>query len=89
LNARDVSLTQEQVPLAYPPACFRGGRPQTVGVVLEQELLPGIARCRLVGGRHDGLPVVTKPGGFGKGDALCRILALWRGEGERVGRVAG
>lgn len=44
---------------------------------LEAELMPGIARCRLAGGQFDGLPLVTKPGGFGDDDALIRILQLW------------
>jgi len=50
---------------------------------LEEELLPGIPRCRFLGGRYGGLPVVTKPGGFGKLDALSHILSLWRGEEDR------
>jgi uncharacterized protein YgbK (DUF1537 family) len=44
---------------------------------VEAELIPGVARCRLSGGRFDGLPVVTKPGGFGDEHALARILSIW------------
>ncbi|HCL80236.1 MAG TPA: hypothetical protein DIC53_09755 [Synergistaceae bacterium] len=38
-----------------------GGR----GVRLVREVEPGIPLVRLLGGPHDGLPVVTKAGGFG------------------------
>ena len=46
---------------------------------VEAELIPGIAQCQLVGGQFDGLPVVTKPGGFGDENALAQILSIWTG----------
>ena len=44
------------------------------GVVLEGEVLPGIPFGRLVGGKLDGLRVVTKAGGFGDQDALVEAI---------------
>jgi uncharacterized protein YgbK (DUF1537 family) len=41
-------------------------------VQLLDELEPGIPVGRVLGGRHDGLAVVTKAGGFGRPDALWR-----------------
>jgi uncharacterized protein YgbK (DUF1537 family) len=43
------------------------------GIRLEREILTGIPVGRLVGGRAEGLPVVTKAGGFGAEDALIRV----------------
>ncbi len=40
------------------------------GIRIEGEFLPGIPLARLVGGRFEGLPIVTKAGGFGSEDAL-------------------
>jgi len=40
------------------------------------EVLPGVPHGRLVGGCADGLPVVTKAGGFGSRAALVEILRL-------------
>jgi D-threonate/D-erythronate kinase len=37
------------------------------------EIIPGIPRGVLQGGRFDGMPVVTKSGGFGASDALIQI----------------
>jgi len=40
------------------------------GIRIEGEVLPGIPSAKLVGGRFDGMPIVTKAGGFGSEDAL-------------------
>jgi len=44
------------------------------GIRLAREILPGIPLGTLTGGCCDGLPVVTKAGGFGAVDALAAIL---------------
>lgn len=52
---------------------------QALGVAvidLERELLPGIPLGKAVGGFCDGLCLVTKAGGFGKKDALTKVLEL-------------
>jgi uncharacterized protein YgbK (DUF1537 family) len=41
---------------------------------LEREIAPGIPRGSISGGLFDGLPIVTKSGGFGKPGALIQIL---------------
>jgi len=41
---------------------------------LEREIAAGIPRGTIVGGVFDGLPVVTKSGGFGGPDALIQIV---------------
>jgi uncharacterized protein YgbK (DUF1537 family) len=46
------------------------------GVEIEGELLKGIVRGRLIGGDWNGLTIVTKAGGFGKEDALEKIMAI-------------
>ncbi|MQL52060.1 four-carbon acid sugar kinase family protein [Desulfofundulus thermobenzoicus] len=43
------------------------------GIILENEIAPGIPRGRLVGGQFHGLPVVTKAGGFGERDSLVTV----------------
>jgi D-threonate/D-erythronate kinase len=43
------------------------------GIKLEREVLPGIPFGYIVGGRADGLAVVTKAGGFGNEDTLAAI----------------
>lgn len=45
-----------------------------------RNLLPGMALGALIGPDVDGLPVVTKSGGFGAADALARIAYLLREE---------
>lgn len=45
-----------------------------------RNLLPGMALGSLIGPDVDGLPIVTKSGGFGAPDALARIACLLRGE---------
>ncbi len=49
---------------------------QAEGIEVEDELLEGIMKGRLKGGRWDGLTVVTKAGGFGKGDTLKKIVEI-------------
>jgi len=44
------------------------------GIRSLREILPGIPLGTLIGGCCDGLPVVTKAGGFGAVDALAAIL---------------
>jgi len=43
------------------------------GIRLAREILPGIPLGTLIGGRCDGLTVVTKAGGFGAVDALAAV----------------
>jgi len=46
---------------------------------LHDEILPGIPRGVLVGGRFDGMQVATKSGGFGAPDALVRVADYFTG----------
>jgi uncharacterized protein YgbK (DUF1537 family) len=48
----------------------------TEGIEIGGELLEGIVRGHLIGGNWDGLSVVTKAGGFGKEDALEKIVGM-------------
>ena len=48
------------------------------GMELYGEVEPGVPCGRLVGGPFDGLPAVTKAGGFGKPDAFARALRFLR-----------
>ncbi len=48
------------------------------GVELYGEVEPGVPCGRLVGGPFDGLPAVTKAGGFGKPDVFARALRFLR-----------
>jgi uncharacterized protein YgbK (DUF1537 family) len=43
------------------------------GIVVYDEILPGIPHGTLTGGPYDGLPVATKAGGFGEPEALIRV----------------
>ena len=49
---------------------------QADGIEIEDEVLEGIMKGRLKGGRWDGLTVVTKAGGFGEGDTLKKIVKI-------------
>lgn len=49
------------------------------GMRMRDEIFPGIPESRLLGGPFDGLIIVTKPGGFGAGDTLIRIVEHLRG----------
>jgi len=44
------------------------------GIDLQSEVLPGIPYGTLYGGTRQGLPVVTKAGGFGPRDALVKAV---------------
>jgi uncharacterized protein YgbK (DUF1537 family) len=46
------------------------------GIRIEGELLKGIIKGHLIGGKWDGLTVVTKAGAFGKEDALDNIVNI-------------
>ncbi|MCL6431873.1 MAG: hypothetical protein K6V36_13595 [Anaerolineae bacterium] len=50
------------------------------GIAIGGELEPGIPFGRVIGGMADGLPLVTKAGGFGDEETLCRILAALKGD---------
>jgi D-threonate/D-erythronate kinase len=54
---------------------------QVQAVDLLGEIAPGIPWGRLIGGRLDGIPVITKAGGFGEQDTLVKILLPDAGEG--------
>lgn len=45
-----------------------------VGLVLLNEIQPGMPAGRLIGGPYDGLIVVTKAGSFGEKDAIARAI---------------
>ena len=51
-------------------------------IKVEGEVLPGIPAAKLLGGRHDGLRIVTKAGGFGDEDAIAAAIRYLR-EGTR------
>jgi uncharacterized protein YgbK (DUF1537 family) len=42
-------------------------------ILLDREIAPGIPRGAISGGLFDGMPIVTKSGGFGKPGALIQI----------------
>nr|WP_072514553.1 four-carbon acid sugar kinase family protein [Ndongobacter massiliensis] len=46
------------------------------GCTIEEEVRTGIVRSRLRGGAYDGIPIITKAGGFGKEDAVAVCLHL-------------
>ena len=46
------------------------------GIEIEDEILEGIMKGRLKGGRWDGLTIVTKAGAFGKEDTLRKIVEI-------------
>lgn len=56
------------------------------GLALYGEVEPGVPCGRLVGGPFDGLPAVTKAGGFGKPDAFGRVLRFLRPTRRTSGR---
>ncbi len=49
------------------------------GVVLETEILPGVPIGRVIGGRAEGIKVVTKAGGFGSKDSLLKLIQYLNG----------
>lgn len=46
------------------------------GINVEGELLKGIAKGLLIGGKWRGLTVVTKAGAFGQGDAMEKVVSM-------------
>lgn len=49
------------------------------GIRLIREILPGIPYGRLMGGPFEGVPVITKAGGFGSEDTLAVLVDALRG----------
>jgi len=49
------------------------------GIRILGDVEPGIPWGRWIGGRMDGLPLVTKAGGFGNPDTLCDIALFLAG----------
>jgi len=43
-------------------------------LLIHEEILPGLMRGEFVGGRFNGLPVVTKAGAFGHADTLKQLI---------------
>ncbi|MDK2877404.1 MAG: D-threonate/D-erythronate kinase [Thermoanaerobacteraceae bacterium] len=54
------------------------------GIILENEILPGIPVGRLIGGGFEGLHVVTKAGGFGDKDSFINIVNYLNTGGEKL-----
>ena len=52
------------------------GALQVEALEVSDEVLPGVAAGRLLGGRAHGVPFLSKAGGFGPGDALIRAITL-------------
>jgi len=50
------------------------------GIRIEKEVLPGIPMSRILGGKFEGLRVVTKAGGFGDDYTLAKIMKHLKGE---------
>ncbi len=46
------------------------------------EVLPGVAVGRLLGGRADGVPFLSKAGGFGRPDTVVRAISLCRPQNQ-------
>jgi len=44
------------------------------GIELDAEIVPGVPVGRLIGGKADGMTIVTKSGGFGQKDSLIRTI---------------
>jgi len=53
------------------------------GIILENEISPGIPIGRLIGGEFDSLNVVTKAGGFGDKDSFINIVNYINTRGEK------
>jgi len=47
---------------------------KALGTRIEDEVLPGIPASKLIGGKYDGLRVVTKAGGFGDENAVINAI---------------
>ena len=50
------------------------------GIRLDGEVLPGIPVGRILGGKHEGIRVITKAGGFGDTDTLVKIMEYMKSE---------
>jgi len=55
------------------------------GMILENEILPGIPNGKLIGGEFEGLQVVTKAGGFGEKNSFIEITKYLNGKAGRCG----
>ncbi|NLZ47566.1 MAG: four-carbon acid sugar kinase family protein, partial [Clostridiales bacterium] len=44
------------------------------GIELEEEVLPGIPLGRLIGGKANDTPIITKAGGFGTPTAFLEVV---------------
>lgn len=53
------------------------------GTVIQEEILPGIPYGHFIEKKYSSIAVVTKAGGFGSEDALCKILEFLRKRGHR------
>jgi len=51
---------------------------QATGIDLRAEVVPSVPIGTLIGGSSDGLPIVTKAGGFGDDDTLLRAVEAIR-----------
>jgi len=49
---------------------------KTEGIEIDGEILEGIVIGHLIDGKWDGMKVITKAGGFGKEDALEKIVRM-------------
>ena len=47
---------------------------QACGSHIEREIVPGFVQGRLLGGSHEGLPIVTKAGAFGTEEDIFRCI---------------
>jgi uncharacterized protein YgbK (DUF1537 family) len=55
------------------------------GIEIEGEILEGIVKGHLIGGKWDGLNIITKAGAFGKENALEIIIKMLQdGEGQEI-----
>ncbi len=52
------------------------------GIRLDGEVLPGIPVGRIIGGKHEGMRVVTKAGGFGGPYALVKVIDYVKSAGR-------
>jgi len=69
--------------LSLPEALFLSGgdtaeavmrRTGSPAVFLQKEILPGLVYSKVGGGLLNGLPLITKPGSFGKPETLIKLL---------------
>ncbi len=49
-------------------------------ILLREEILPGVMSGEIAGGPLKGLPLFTKPGGFGQPDTLVKLLQILAGD---------